>query len=89
MNKEALWSLMLQNNPRLVEDPHFTPESARRFFDIILNAAYQCGAKDMVERQHEIAENSDEPAQQDFIKFLVDALERLTDESPNPKKKKH
>jgi hypothetical protein len=88
MNKEALWSLMLQNNPRLVEDPHFTPESARRFFDIIWNVAYERGAKDMVERQHEIAENSDEPAQQDFIKFLVDALERLTDESPNPKKKK-
>lgn len=88
MNKEALWSLMLQNNPRLVEDPHFTPESARRFFDIIWNVAYERGAKDMVERQHEIAENSDQPAQQDFIKFLVDALERLTDESPNPKKKK-
>jgi hypothetical protein len=89
MNKETLWGLLIQNNPRLTADPHLTPESARRFFDMVWNTAYGAGCKDMIDRQHEIAENSDEPAQQDFIKFLADALERLTDESPTPKKKKH
>jgi hypothetical protein len=99
MNKETMWALLLQNNPRLTEDPHFTPDSARRFFDMVWNTAYGVGCKDMTERQEEItgcpcssAEQSQEDEEDEFIQLLlkvVESIEKLNaDESPK-KKKKH
>jgi hypothetical protein len=62
MNKEKLWGIFLQQNPRLCTDPCLTPESLRRFFDLTWNAAYEAGAFDMADRQEEISGGDDEDA---------------------------
>jgi hypothetical protein len=62
MNKEKLWGIFLQQNPRLCTDPCLTPESLRRFFDLTWNAGYESGAFDMAERQEEISGDNDEDA---------------------------
>jgi hypothetical protein len=72
MNKEQLWALFLQHNPKLVADPHFTPESIRRFFDMVWNAAYESCTRDWIERQKEM-EGIDEDEETDFIEGIVAA----------------
>lgn len=53
-DKDLLWNVLVEQNPRLVSDPALTPESARRFFDIVWDTGFQRGAKDMFERNREI-----------------------------------
>ena len=66
MNKEQLWAFLIQNNPRLVEDPHFTPDSIRRLFDIVWNAAYSAASGDWIERQKEMMGGQDD----EFIEMM-------------------
>ena len=54
-DKDLLWNVLVEQNPRLVSDPALTPESARRFFDIVWDTGFQRGAKDMFERHREIS----------------------------------
>lgn len=97
MNKETFWGILISQNPRLTTDPHFTPESVRRFFDLMWDTAYKAGAEDMAFRHHEIADaagisdNSDSRHERQFIQFLIDTLRDFTDEDrpEDPKKKKH
>jgi hypothetical protein len=41
--KEYLWSELTRKNPRLLDDPHFTPASMRKFFDRVYEAAWSAG----------------------------------------------
>jgi hypothetical protein len=43
--KDYLWSELTRKNPRLLEDPHFTPKSMRKFFDIVYDAGWNSGYK--------------------------------------------
>jgi len=54
-DKDVLWNFLVEKNPRLVRDPALTPESARRFFDIVWDTGFERGAKDMFERHREIS----------------------------------
>jgi len=42
-DKDYLWSELTRKNPRLLEDPHFTPASMRKFFDAIYDKAWNHG----------------------------------------------
>jgi hypothetical protein len=88
MNKEKLWSLFIKHNPRLVDDPHFTPESVRRFFDAVWNIGYECGAKDWAERQEEIQEAKlGKNPGVDLFAALLEALAQNDDDETQDKKK--
>jgi hypothetical protein len=41
--KEYLWSELTRKNPRLLDDPHFTPASMRKFYDRVYEAAWSAG----------------------------------------------
>lgn len=43
--KDYLWSELTRKNPRLLEDPHFTSASMRKFFDRVYEAAWNDGYK--------------------------------------------
>ena len=42
-DKDCLWSELTRKNPRLLEDPHFTPKSMRKFFDTVYDKAWNNG----------------------------------------------
>ena len=42
-DKEYFWSDLTRKNPRLLEDPHLTPKSMRKFFDAIYEKAWSHG----------------------------------------------
>ena len=42
-DKDYLWSELTRKNPRLLKDPHFTPASMRKFFDVIYDKAWNHG----------------------------------------------
>jgi hypothetical protein len=90
MNKEQLWALFLQHNPRLVADPHFTPESIRRFFDMVWNVAYESCTKDWIQRQKEMGIAPEEDEETDFIEGIIaatlDALGKVHAEEKKNKK---
>jgi len=91
MNKEQLWALFLQHNPKLVADPHFTPESIRRFFDMVWNAAYESCTKDWIERQKEmgVPVPDDEDEETDFIEGIIAAtLDAISKANAQEKKNK-
>jgi len=90
MNKEKLWGIFLQQNPRLCTDPCLTPESLRRFFDLTWNAGYESGAFDMAERAEEISGGSDEEAAQEeaLQTVLADAEKALAAIFGQPTQKK-
>ena len=44
-DKDSLWSELTRKNPRLLEDPHFTPAGMRRFFDRVYEAGWNAGYK--------------------------------------------
>jgi len=44
-DKDYLWSELTRKNPRLLEDPHFTPASMRKFFDRVYKAGWSAGYK--------------------------------------------
>jgi DNA-binding transcriptional regulator YiaG len=54
-DKDLLWNFLVEQNPRLVSDPALTPESMKRFFDIVWDTGFERGAKDMFERHREIS----------------------------------
>lgn len=76
MNKEKLWGIFLQQNPRLTTDPCLTPESLRRFFDLTWNAAYEAGCFDMAERHHEIADGDMEKAEKEATQAVLADIEK-------------
>ena len=76
MNKEKLWGIFLQQNPRLCTDPCLTPESLRRFFDLTWNAAYEAGAFDMAERDEEIEGGSEEAAKEKALQAVLEDAEK-------------
>lgn len=78
MNKEKLWGIFLQQNPRLTTDPCLTPEALRRFFDLTWNAAYEAGAFDMDERNREIAGEDEEDREAALAAVLADADKALS-----------
>jgi hypothetical protein len=83
MNKEKLWLMLMQANPEFA-DPNrkMSLESVRNMFDVVWNAAFESGAKQMVERQREIAQ-----AQNPMPEFFAEMLsEILADEKPKKKK---
>jgi hypothetical protein len=41
--KDYLWSELTRKNPRLLEDPHFTPTSMRKFFDAVYDSGWRSG----------------------------------------------
>lgn len=41
--KEYLWSELTRKNPRLLDDPHFTSASMRKFYDRVYEAAWSAG----------------------------------------------
>lgn len=41
--KEYLWSELTRKNPRLLEDPHFTVASMRKFFERVYDAGWSDG----------------------------------------------
>lgn len=41
--RERLWQDLTRRTPRLLEDPHFTPESVRRFFERVYDAGFDHG----------------------------------------------
>jgi hypothetical protein len=43
--KEYVWSEMTRKNPRLLDNPHFTTASARKFFDAVYEAGWNAGYK--------------------------------------------
>jgi len=90
MNKEKLWGIFLQQNPRLCTDPCLTPESLRRFFDLTWNAGYEAGAFDMAERQEEITGGNDEDAAKEeaLQAVLADAEKALSAIFGQPEQKK-
>ena len=75
MNKEKLWGIFLQQNPRLTTDPCLTPESLRRFFDLTWNAAYEAGCYDMAERHQEITDGDLEAADKQAAQAVLDNIE--------------
>jgi hypothetical protein len=75
MNKEKLWGIFLQQNPRITTDPCLTPESLRRFFDLTWNAAYESGCSDMAERHAEITDGDLEAAEKEAAKAVMDNIE--------------
>jgi hypothetical protein len=42
-DKDYFWSELTRKNPRLLKDPHFTPESMRKFFDAVYDKAWNHG----------------------------------------------
>jgi len=90
MNKEKLWGIFLQQNPRLTTDPCLTPESLRRFYDLTWNAAYEAGAFDMADRQEEISGDNDEDAAKEAAlqAVLEDAEKALSAIFGQPMQKK-
>ncbi len=89
MNKEKLWGIFLQQNPRLTTDPCLTPESLRRFFDLTWNAAYEAGAFDMADRQQEITGGDEEEAKEAALQaVLADAEKALSAIFGQPMQKK-
>ncbi len=90
MNKEKLWGIFLQQNPRLTTDPCLTPESLRRFFDLTWNAGYEAGAFDMAARQEEISGDNDEDAAKEAAlqAVLEDAEKALSAIFGQPMQKK-
>jgi hypothetical protein len=76
MNKEKLWGIFLQQNPRLCTDPCLTPESLRRFFDLTWNAAYEAGAFDMADRQQEITNGNEEAAKEEAFQAVLEDAEK-------------
>lgn len=44
-DKDYLWSELVRKNPRLLDDPHFTPEGLRKFFERVYEAAWNAGYK--------------------------------------------
>lgn len=75
MNKEKLWGIFLQQNPRLTTDPCLTPESLRRFFDLTWNAAYEAGCHDMAERHAEITDGDLEAAEKEAAQAVMSDIE--------------
>jgi hypothetical protein len=43
--KEYVWSEMTRKNPRLLDNPHFTTASVRKFFDAVYEAGWNAGYK--------------------------------------------
>jgi len=90
MNKEKLWGIFLQQNPRLCTDPCLTPESLRRFYDLTWNAAYEAGAFDMAERQHEMTDGDEDATKEEALQTVLadaeKALSALFGQPINPKK---
>jgi len=41
--KEYVWSEMTRKNPRLLDNPHFTTASVRKFFDAVYEAGWNAG----------------------------------------------
>jgi hypothetical protein len=41
--KDYLWSELTRKNTRLLEDPHFTTASMRKFFDAVYDKAWNHG----------------------------------------------
>ena len=76
MNKEKLWGIFLQQNPRLTTDPCLTPESLRRFFDLTWNAAYEAGCFDMAERHREITDGDEDDAKEAATKTVMQEVEK-------------
>jgi hypothetical protein len=76
MNKEKLWGIFLQQNPRLTTDPCLTPESLRRFFDMTWNTAYEAGAFDMADRQQEITDEDGEEAKEEALQAVLEDAEK-------------
>jgi transketolase len=75
MNKEKLWGIFLQQNPRLATDPCLTPESLRRFFDLTWNAAYEAGCHDMAERHAEITDGDMDAAAKEAAQAVMSDIE--------------
>ena len=44
-DKDYLWSELTRKNPRLLDDPHFTPSGMRKFFDRVYDAGWNAGYK--------------------------------------------
>ena len=44
-DKEYLWSELTRKNPRLLDDPHFTPSGMRKFFECVYEAGWNAGYK--------------------------------------------
>ena len=42
-DKEYFWSELTRKNPRLLDDPHFTPAGLRKFFERVYNAGFDAG----------------------------------------------
>jgi len=88
MNKEQLWAFLIQHNPRLVDDPHFTPESIRRFFDIVWNAAYHAASGDWIERQKEMMGGQDEEFVE-MMSVLASMADKVKKQLSDDQKKKN
>ena len=43
--KDRLWSELTRKNPRLLDDPHFTPSGLRKFFERIYDAGFDAGLR--------------------------------------------
>lgn len=41
--KEHFWNYLVQKNPRMLEDPHFTTASIKKFFDIVYSKGHDDG----------------------------------------------
>ena len=85
MSKEQLWAFFISHNPRLVTDPHLTPDSIRRFFDLVWDSAYEAASEDWVVRQTEMAGVPSQPMPSD--EEFIAMMETLTSMA-NEKKKK-
>jgi hypothetical protein len=44
-DKDYLWSELTRKNPRLLDNPHFTPSRMRKFFDRVYDAGWNAGYK--------------------------------------------
>lgn len=44
-DKDYCWSELTRKNPRLLDDPHFTPSGMRKFFDRVYEAGWNAGYK--------------------------------------------
>jgi hypothetical protein len=84
MNKEKLWLMLMQANPEFSDSNRkMSLESVRNMFDVVWNAAFESGAKQMIDRQREIAS-----AQSPMPEFFAQMLSELMADDGKPKKKK-
>lgn len=47
-DKDDLWAELTRKTPRLLDDPHFTPHSLRKFFDRVYDSGWRSGASSQV-----------------------------------------